>query len=208
MKGPSKTIYRELKDIVAPEHTALVVWDVQNALVNMVFNREEFLASLKALISAARAKGVPVVYSKITPLPPQWDSPWRLYMNMRRFNVDDPAKLPAFLQPGTPESEIHADARPQPEDMVLNKHTASMFVGTHFENLMRNHGIDTLLFTGIATEIGVDSSARDAANRGFYTVVVEDCSSSGDKEMHSLSLKTLGRICLVMPSIDIIKAWQ
>ncbi len=208
MKSQAKTIYRELRDIVAPEHTALVIWDVQNALVNNLFNREEFLKNLKRLLAAAREKGVPIVYSKITPLPVQYEAAARLFMSMRRFGVDDPEKLPSFLRPGTPESEIHAEVSPQADDMVVNKHTASIFVGTHFEYMMRNRGIDTILFTGIATEFGVDSSARDASNRGFYAVVVEDCSSSADKEMHDAALKILKRVCLVSTASDIIQAWK
>ncbi len=97
---------------------------------------------------------------------------------------------------------------PSPNDIVINKHTASIFIGTHFEHMMRNSGIKTLLFTGISTEIGIDSSARDAANRGFYTIVVEDCCSSPDKEMHESALKILRRICLVKSSKDIVKEWN
>lgn len=208
MKGSAKTIYTNLRDIVAPGHTALVVWDVQNALVNAIFNKEEFLRNLKALIAAAREQDVPVVYSIITPLPQQYESAWRLYMSMKRFGVNDPEKLPPFMQPGTPQSEIHVEVSPQKEDIVLNKHTASIFVGTHFEHMMRNRGINTILFMGIATEIGVDSSARDAANRGFYTIVAEDCCASTDREMHDAALKTLTRVCIVLPSGVIIREWK
>ena len=128
-------------------------------------------------------------------------------MSMKRFGVDEPDKLPPFMQPGNPESEIHANVRPVQNDIVLNKHTASIFIGTQFEYIMRNREIKTLLFTGISTEIGIDSSARDAANRGFYTIIVEDCVSSPDKEMHELALKIMKRICLVKNSKDIIKEW-
>jgi len=63
------TIYKNLQEIVNPEHTALVVWDVQNALVNHSFNKDEFLQNLKALIQAARDSNIPIIYTKITPLP-------------------------------------------------------------------------------------------------------------------------------------------
>jgi nicotinamidase-related amidase len=208
MNGSGKhIIYRELREIAAREHTALVVWDVQNALVNAIFNKEEFLKNLRSLIEAARKYDIPIAYTKITPLPTRYESPWRLFMSMKRFGVDEPDKLPPFMKPGAPESEIHADVAPAPNDIVLNKHTASIFIGTHFEYMMRSSGIKTLLFTGIATEIGIDSSARDAANRGFYTIVVDDCCSSPDKEMHESALKILRRICLVKNSKDIVKEW-
>ena len=74
--------------------------------------------------------------------------------------------------------------------------------------MLRNRGINTILFTGISTEMGIDSSARDSANRGFYTIVIEDCVSSPDKDMHESALRTLKSVCRVMPSIEIIKAWS
>jgi nicotinamidase-related amidase len=92
--------------------------------------------------------------------------------------------------------------------MVLPKHSASIFIGTHFEYLMRNRQIETLIFTGIATEIGIDSSARDAGNRGFYPIVASDCVSSSSKEMHDAALKILPAVCLVMPSDAITAQWN
>ena len=129
-------------------------------------------------------------------------------MLMKRAGVDDPEKLPPRMQPGSPEAEIHGQVTPQDNDIVISKHTPSIFIGTHFENMMRNRGTNTILFTGISTEMGIASSARDASNRGFYTVVVEDCVSSSDKEMHESALRTLKRVCLVVPAKDIMREWQ
>jgi isochorismate hydrolase len=92
-------------------------------------------------------------------------------------------------------------------EIVLNKHTANIFFGTNFEQLMRFRGVQTILFTGIATEYGVEHSAREAAIRGFYTVVVSDCVSSSDKTAHEMALKIIPRLCLVLPSKDITKEW-
>ncbi len=201
-------LFTSLKEIVEPGHTCLVVWDVQNALVNSIFNRDQFLKSLKTLLETARKNRVFVVYTKITPLPPSIESPCRIYMQMKRFGVDDPKKLRQWMVPGSPEAEIPDEVKPADGDLVLNKHTASIFIGTHFEYFMRNRDIKTILFTGIATEIGIASSARDASNRGFYTVVLSDCVSSADKEMHDSALKLLQRVCLVVPSTEVAANWK
>lgn len=206
-KFNNKIIYESLGEIVNPGHTALVVWDVQNVLVNNIFNKQEFLANLKSVISRAREKGVPVIYSKITPLPAQYNSSWAIYSMMRRYGIDDPAKMPPFMKPGTADAEIAADVSPSGDDTVVNKHTASIFIGTHAEYMLRNRGIETVVFTGIATEFGIESSARDASNRGFYPVVVSDCVSSMDKGMHELALKVMTRMVITAPSAEIIKAW-
>ncbi len=127
---------------------------------------------------------------------------------MKRFGVDDPSKLPSFMKPGSIDAEIAHEITPSNEDIVIAKHTASIFIGTHVEYLLRNRGIETIVFTGISTEIGIASSARDASNRGFYPVVVSDTVSSMDREMHELALKVLTRMVVVSSSTDIINAWK
>lgn len=197
----------ELKDILDPSHTCLVIWDVQNGLVKSIFNREEFVPGLKSLLAAARKTGIPVVYTRITPLPTEFQSGWTIYRNMRRFGVDDPKKLPRFMAPGSPEAEIYPEVSPAEGEIVLAKSSASIFVGTNFEYLMRNRQIETIMFTGISTEIGVDSSVRDAGNRGFYPIVASDCVSSSSKEMHEAALKILPSVSLVMHSSTISAQW-
>ncbi|MFC1872647.1 isochorismatase family cysteine hydrolase [Chloroflexota bacterium] len=197
-----------MSEILDPSHTALVLWDIQNGLVNTAFNKEVFLQKTKEITAAARAVNIPVIYTKITPLPVQYQSPWRLFTLMRRAGVDSPDKLPPFMEIGSPQAEIEASLTPHRTDLVLNKYSYSIFVGTHFEGMMRNTGINTLLFTGIATEIGIAASAMDSSSRGFYTIVVEDCVSSSDAEMHNSMLKILNKMSLVMPSESIIKEWR
>jgi len=197
-------VYENLREVVAPEHSCLVVWDVQNGLVDRIFNKDEFMVNLKHLIERLRGK-MPLAYTLITPLPRELASSWSLYSMMRRFNVKDVNELPSFMVPGSKEREVPESVKPAMGDIVLEKSTASIFIGTNFENMMRNRGITTLIFTGIATEFGVESSARDAYNRGFYPVVVADCVSSADKEAHERSLKNLANLVIVEKSENILK---
>ena len=200
-------VYTELKDILDPAHTCLVVWDVQNGLVKNIFNQDDFLSSLKKLITAARRHNVPLVYTRITPLPPAYQSGWNIYRNMQRFGVTDPAKLPVFMATGSKDAEIHTDVAPMESDHIFAKHAASIFMGTYFETMMRNRGVETLVFTGIATEIGIASSVRDAGNLGFYPVVASDCVSSASMERHDATLISLPAVSLVLPSSKIIEQW-
>ncbi len=197
------TIYEDLAEIIDPSHTCLVVWDVQNGLVNTIFNREEFIGNLKRLVETLRNK-MPVAYTLITPIPREFLSSWGIYNMMRRYNVKEIDKLPNFMQPGSKEREIPEAVKPAKGDILLDKSTASIFIGTNFENMMRNRNITTIIFTGIATEIGIESSTRDASNRGFYPVVVSDCVSSRDKDAHERSLKNLEKIAVVRNSAEIL----
>jgi nicotinamidase-related amidase len=197
-------VYENLTEIVDPGHSCLVVWDVQNGLVDRIFNKEEFMSSLKPFIGILRVK-MPVFYTLITPLPGKYLSSWHLYSLMRHFNVTDADKLPSFMQPGSQESMIPDAVRPEEGDVVLEKSFASIFRGTNFEIMLHNRGITTIIFTGIATDMGVETSARDASCRGFYPVVVSDCVSSLDKDAHDRSLQNMQRLVIVEDSGTIMK---
>jgi nicotinamidase-related amidase len=197
-------VYENLREIVEPKHSCLIVWDVQNGLVDRIFNKEEFLATLKSFIEKLRNR-MPVTYTLITPLPKGFVSSWNYYSMMKRFNVEDIKKLPPFMAIGSKDREIPDVVKPQSADIVLEKHTASIFIGTHFEYMMRSRGVNTLIFSGISTEFGIESSARDASNRGFYPVVVSDCVSSSDKEAHERSLRNLAKLLIVEKSRDILQ---
>ena len=197
-------VYKNLREIVDPSHSCLVIWDVQNGLVDRIFDKEEFMIKLRNFIERLR-NNITIVYTLITPVPRYFASSWSSYLMMRRFNVTDINKLPSFMSIGSKEREIPEVIKPVDSDIVLEKSTASIFIGTNFEHLMRNRGITTLIFTGIATEFGIESSARDASNRGFYPVVVSDCVSSMDREAHERSLKNMVKIVIVEKSADILK---
>ncbi len=187
-------VYKEIKDIVNPGHSALVVWDVQNLLVGRIFNKEEFLENNRALIKKAHELKIPVIFTKITPLPEKFESSPRLAKG----------GFPKDMGKSMLELSIEAEA----DDIVLNKNTASIFIGTNFELMMRNAGIETLIFTGIATEIGVESSARDSSNRGFYNVVVKDAVSSGNRDAHERSLQNMELMFNVIPTKELLTIWK
>lgn len=198
-------VCENLGEIVNPSHTCLVLWDIQNGLVDEIFNKEEFIGNVKNLIKALRNR-MPIVYTMITPAPKEFQSSWYLYTRLRKFKLKEIEKIPNSMAPGSREREIIQAVQPEKNDIIVEKPTASIFIGTNFEYMMRNRGITTLLFTGIATEFGVDSSARDASNRGFYPVVVSDCVSSPDKDAHERSLKNLDKLVLVKSSSEILNS--
>jgi len=200
------TVLATLEAQLRPMHTALLVWDCQNGLVDRAFNKDAFVARTAALLDWARTKHLPIVYSKIVPLPAVWEAAPRTLRMMRRFNVSRIEDLRPLLPPGSAAAEIPEALAPREDELVLGKHTTSMFIGTHFEYLLRNRGILTLLLAGISTENGIEATARDADNRGYYTVVLEDCVSSPDAEAHALALALMRRYCTVAPLADVQSA--
>jgi len=185
----------DVRKILEPSHTALLIWDVQRMLVDGLFNRTDFLTATRSLLRAARARNVPVFFSKITPLPERFESPVRKMFLKRMGGIR--------FSPGGLDLAIE----PADRDTVIPKHTASMFVGTHFEHLLRNAGIGTIVLAGIATEIGIESTARDASNRGFFPVIATDAVSSRSREAHERSLRNMEKICILQTGAEIADIW-
>ena len=90
--------------------------------------------------------------------------------------------------------------KPRQDEMVIHKHTASIFIDTGFERMLRSAGIVTVVFTGIATECDREFSAKDAFNRGFYSVVASDCVSSPYKEGHERLIENMKNLLTVTES--------
>lgn len=189
---------QELKEILNSKNTALLIWDVQNRLVRNIFNTEEFLTNSKKVIASAHEKGIPVIFSKSNPLPEKFQSSVMKYL-MKNIR----ANMPQNIAPDSNELSIE----PKKEDIVIPKNTASMFIGTNFEMLLRNSGITTIVFIGIATEFGIESTARDAMNRGFFPVIITDAVSSFNKEGHERSLLNLKNMMILLKSEEIISLW-
>jgi nicotinamidase-related amidase len=182
-----------LKEILKPSNSVLVVWDVHRALFNGIFNKDEFQRALSTAISAARRINVPIIFTKITPFPSGFEpvtvriAPWR-----GGFRPED----------------MELIVQPQPNDIVINKNTWSLFVGTNVELLLRNSGRYTVVFTGIATDIGVETSARHAYALGFIPVIVSDAVSSSDKDAHERSLANMRRFFPVLTADELTKYWS
>jgi nicotinamidase-related amidase len=184
---------QSIKEILDPKKSLLVVWDVHIALVNSIFNKDEFLKNLETTINSARKANVPILFTKITPYPKGFESAAQKIMYRGGFQFK-------------PE-EMKLAIEPQENDIVLNKNTWSIFVGTNFDLLMKNSGKTTVVFTGIATEIGVETSARDAFAYGYIPVIVKDAVSSRSKEAHERSLENMQSFFPVITAEELSKIW-
>jgi nicotinamidase-related amidase len=201
-----KTIYSTIQEIVDPAHTALVVWDVQKMLVDFIFNKEEFMNNINLLIESARRTNIPIFYTSVKMLPTKYESSARLYTYNKMF-----ARMQQQQHRPQQSRSENMDLSPAVDrkegEVVITKHTASIFIGTDFERMVRNAGITTIIFTGIATELGVESSARDALNRDFYPLIVSDAVSSSDKDAHTRSLQNMENFLTVVSINEIMDIW-
>jgi nicotinamidase-related amidase len=86
--------------------------------------------------------------------------------------------------------EIDESLRPLPGELVLNKISAGTFASTGLEQRLRHQGIECAVVTGVSSEVCVATTAREAADRGFKTIVVSDACTTFSEQMHQASLDT------------------
>ena len=195
-----KEVLTELAELVAPEHTALVLVDMQRDFLEPdgVFGRlgvdlsmyAEMRRRLAALLAAARRGGVLVVHVQNTTLPGRRsDSPAQLRFNLRMHAAARAGGPPLrYTLPGTAGHEFIAEVEPRPDELVVHKHRSSAFWGTDLQLLLRSNGIRTVVVGGCTTEGCVESTARDAMFTDHYVVLAEDCVASDDRAQHDASL--------------------
>jgi nicotinamidase-related amidase len=194
-----KLIYNTNEEILEPSHTALVVWDVIHAFTNLIFNKEEFSRNLNSVVELARNSNISIFFTTNQLLSSRFESSAIIYtFGKRGFDH--------LFEQFTLE-DMNFVIKPKQDEIVINKHTASIFIDTGFERMLRNAGISTVVFTGIATECGIESSARDAFNRGFYPVIVSDCVSSPNKDGHNRSLENMKNLITIINLNELENIW-
>lgn len=208
MTRPSSPVPGSLAEIAHPSRTALVVWDMQAGIGAKAHNFAQLLPALRALLAAARTSGALVVWSRHVAPPLGLTAPVGLRTLMKRQNVGDAAQLKAFMQLGTPDVEIIPELDPQPDEPVIEKSTPSFFIGTPLELRLRARGITTIVLAGVATEQGIEMTARHALALGFFPIVAEDAVGSFSQAGHDLGLAYLRTAADVVPTAEIVSAWR
>lgn len=121
----------------------------------------------------------------------------RDFVARRRTREQDNVRLTgaAHLFPrGSYEHEIVDSLQPWPDELIIDKNSTSPFHSTGIDQILRNLGVETLVVTGMATEMCVESTSRDASDRGYNVIVVEDAVATFFAEHHRASLSALARI--------------
>jgi nicotinamidase-related amidase len=103
---------------------------------------------------------------------------------------------------GEREHEIVDELKPWPNERVFNKITPSAFTSTPIEIVLRTYGVDTLLFTGVSTNMCVEHTLRDAASYGYYCFLVEDACGADSPQMHEAAVTVLQRLYGAVTSTD------
>ncbi|MCS7258768.1 MAG: cysteine hydrolase [candidate division WOR-3 bacterium] len=181
--------YQHKKLTLNPKECALLVIDMQNDFLDPTSpsyteNACEIVSNIKKLIIEARAHKIPIIYTAHVHQDPKIDG------GMTAFWWDE-IKSKKTLVCGTKGAEIIPELKPLPNDKIVYKHRYSAFYNTDLEVYLRGLGVSELIFTGIMTEICVESTVRDAFMRDYRIFIVADGTAAGKLELHVNSLKVI-----------------
>ena len=197
-------ILEQFAEVVEPKHTGLLLWNVSAGVINRCFNGAAILTNTKALLAKARESGVRIMYSK--PGPVHWKSVGApmIRMRMKQMRLSDPN---ALKLPSAAEATFAQGLEPASDDIVFEEFLPNAFLGTSFEWWLRKYQLKTLILAGACLETGIDGTARDSLNLGYYTVIVRDCVGSPFKDTYDAALTSLERIFDVVDAKEIIREW-
>ncbi len=181
-----------------PKRLALVVIDLQKGIVGsptLPHNAATVVANAAKLADACRGRGAFVVLVHVGPSPDGKDA---------LHPITDP--VPARPPPSPGWDEFVPEIGPKPGDHVVRKRQWGAFYGTDLDLELRRRGVDTIVLCGISTNFGVESTARDAYERGYNQIFVEDACSSRAAEDHAFPFRAIfPRIGVVRSTADVLK---
>ncbi len=180
---------------IEPRTTALVLVDLQQSVVALPLAPRpaaEVIANAARLLERFRLLGSTVVLVRVAFLD-------------GRDRLDLPTDTPSSARLGP--SDLVPEVGPRPGDIVITKRQWGAFYGTELDLQLRRRGVRTIVIGGIATNMGVESTARDAYERGYAQVFAEDAMSSLNAEAHRFAVSVIfPRIGRVRSTDEILQA--
>jgi nicotinamidase-related amidase len=215
LKG--KEVYDNIFEIINPEHTAVLVIDMQNDLCQPdgYFGRRGsdisitrgIVLPLAKFLEEARSVGVKIIYlQQSTPPNAVGDSPAWLRFKQIAYGLK-PGEKDDYMVEGTRGYEWVEELKPREGDIIVKKTHATGFVNTPLDLILRSNGIKSLVITGAASYGCVLNTVMDASCYDYYIVLVKDLLAGPNRELHEAALKIMGRRYDCVESAAILAEW-
>ena len=204
-------VLKSLKERCDPEYAAMIVVDVQNDFVSPqgsagkrgedVSAAMAMIPNLTGLIDAARKIGLTVVYIRTTHS--EWtDTPSWIYRSTQKSGL-------STCREGTWGAEFYEGIAPLTSERVVIKHRYSAFINTDLNTVLKARNIQSVLVCGVATNVCVETTARDAYMYDYYVTMIDDCSAAYEAKLHLGTLDNMRRhFGMVASSGEIIETWK
>jgi biuret amidohydrolase len=204
--------------------TALLIIDMQRdflepggfgaALGNDVSRLQAAVAPCRDMLGAARGLGMLVIHTREGHRPDLTDaSPLKVERADPKSRIGAQGPMGRILVRGEPGHDIIPELYPLRHEPVIDKPGKGAFYQTDLELMLRNQGINTLFVCGVTTEVCVNTTVREANDRGFRCIVLSDCCASYFPEFHEAGLAMIkaqggifGSVALSRPLASELKA--
>jgi nicotinamidase-related amidase len=200
---PIRTIEAEPAPLaVDTNRLALVIIDMQRdflepggfgaALCNDVSRLKAAVGPCADVLAAARRAGVLVIHTREGHRPDLTDAPpMKVERGDPAVRIGAPGPMGRILVRGEPGHDIIPELYPIKGEPVIDKPGKGAFYQTDLELMLKNRGIETLLVCGVTTEVCVNTTVREANDRGFRCIVLSDCCASYFPEFHDVGLRMI-----------------
>lgn len=208
-------VLHTLEEKIAPAHTALLVVDVQNDYCSSdspmgrygrdLSAAQAIIPDLQRLIASAREAGTLVVFVRMLKSDAT-ESEVQREQRLRSRHVADTNEF--ICREGSWGAEFY-EVDPLPGDLIITKHRYSAFINTDLDLILRCKGVKTLVIAGVATNVCVESTARDGFMLDYFIVVASDASAAYKPERHAASLDNITNSFGVVAAVEEIAAvWR
>jgi biuret amidohydrolase len=184
-------IPQTLEEVCEPNRIALLVYDMQVGILSQIKNADEVTQQVRRVLTAARDAGVRVFFSRHLSLPKELMGMFQFRMAMAWQRTDSPEQVNPWFLRDAPGFQITPELLPRPTEGVFDKLTMSAFEGTWLDFALRDCGINAFIIVGVATEIGIEPTARHGADLGYIPVIVTDACGAGNEEAARRSIESL-----------------
>ena len=155
---------------LVPENTVMVNIDLQNCFVDNADRGLEVVDRVNHLATICRNAGILVIHTRHVVRPD--------HSNIGILGKLVPKVRDGMLDEGSESAAFHADLRIEPNDVLLTKPRFGAFHGTDLDVILRSRGIDSLIITGITTDVCCDTTAREANARDFKVFFLSDATTT------------------------------